>query len=139
MYPNFCIKHNKKVRDYFYHKKLFLFIALYLFTITSVMQGDSFFKHVKWLADFSASVNFQSVEDVFDEGSTRFTKIVINQTYIDSDNSIRPFFSSPLFVTYFIDFKEDNYIDKFTIFSTKQSFVFVSTLSLYLRYCMLLC
>jgi hypothetical protein len=103
------------------------------------MQGDSFFKHVKWLADFSASVNFQSVEDVFDEGSTRFTKIVINQTYIDSDNSIRPFFSSPLFVTYFIDFKEDNYIDKFTIFSTKQSFVFVSTLSLYLRYCMLLC
>jgi hypothetical protein len=127
------------VRDYFYHKKLFLFIALYLFTITSVMQGDSFFKHVKWLADFSASVNFQSVEDVFDEGSTRFTKILLNEIGTQSNDDIPSFFSSPLFLAFFIDFKKNNQTDTLAIFSTKQSFVFVSTLSLYLRYCMLLC
>lgn len=76
----------------FYIRKFTLFVALYLFTIVAIMQGDRFFKQIKWLADFSASLNFQCVEEVFDEATTRFTKLVCPSANlsqpIDEDFSI---------------------------------------------------
>lgn len=81
--------------------KLALFMTFYLLTLTCVMQGDRFFKSVRWLHDFSRSINFQSVEDVFDEGSHRFTNKISFPNRTSDVPSVKSIFLGDIFITCF--------------------------------------
>jgi hypothetical protein len=105
--------------------------------IVAIMQGDRFFKHIKWLADFSASLNFQCVEEVFDEGTTRFTKLVcpaanLSQP-IDEDFSI---FLVPVFSFCILAAIRLVLFKNAPVYQLHTSFFFTK---LHLKYCSLRC
>jgi hypothetical protein len=121
----------------FYSKKFTLFIALYLFAIIVIMQGDRFFKPIKWLADFSGLLNFQCVEEVFDEGTGRFTKLIYSSAHlfpsIDDENSL---YLVPLFSFYVLVAISLTLLKNTPVYQSYTSFFFYK---LYLKYCILRC
>jgi hypothetical protein len=124
----------------FYAPKIALFLAFYLLTLTCVMQGDRFFKGVGWLHDFSRSINFQSVEDVFDDSSHRFSNKIsfpkLSNKYRNSDTSI---FISAIFVGNSFSFRFKNNSLFFDSYFLKKVAFFSSSLRLHLKYCVLIC
>ncbi|SFE76622.1 hypothetical protein [Thermoflexibacter ruber] len=122
----------------FYSKKFTLFVAFYLFTIVAIMQGDRFFKHIKWLADFSASLNFQCVEEVFDEGSTRFTKLVCPPAHLSQpiNKNYSIFFVVPVFPFCILYKIRLALFKNIPVYQSYSSFFFTK---LHLKYCSLRC
>ncbi len=121
----------------FYSRKFTLFVALYLFVIIVVMQGDRFFKPIKWLADFSGSLNFQCIEEVFDEGTSRFTKLSCPPARlspsIDDENSL---YLLPLFSFYVLVAISLTLFKNIPIYQSYPPFFFYK---LHLKYCTLRC
>ncbi|TAH18789.1 MAG: hypothetical protein EAZ08_10670 [Cytophagales bacterium] len=122
----------------FYAPKLALFMAFYLLTLTCVMQGDRFFKSVRWLHDFSRSVNFQSVEDVFDESTHRFTnKISFPKRANDAPNE-RSIFLSNIFITPLAFLNRNEFASFLSFYHPKTVSCFLSP-CLYLEHHALIC
>lgn len=122
----------------FYAPKIALFMAFYLLTLTCVMQGDRFFKGAGWLHDFSRSINFQSVEDVFDEVSHRFTNKICFPKQVSKLPNAKSIFLSAIFLTHFcfLNLKNNSL---FLNSCSVKAVAYFSSSKLYLKYRKLIC